>query len=133
VGANAYLHGAVLENHLAGEQKLLSWAGDEEVPASAMVCEGVGDMAALGGHGEHCEFLEGLSICRGGCGKRLWKLGWVAILECGRKGSGCERILGRGKVKGRVLRAEESWATRVGEGGCVNIHGGRNSGSHERE
>ena len=36
---NVYLNRTVLEDHAAGEEELLHWTGNEEIPAGAVICD----------------------------------------------------------------------------------------------
>ena len=80
-GKETNLDGTLLENHPASGHDLLIGASDVEIPSPSMVCEEVGDVAAMQGHGHHCDFLDSIRVCREGdvCqggGQMMVVVGW---------------------------------------------------------
>ena len=60
------LDGTFLENHAASGHDLLVGTTDVKIPGPSMICEEVGNVAAMQGHGHHCDFLDSIRICRKG-------------------------------------------------------------------
>jgi len=91
----AYLDGALLENHASGDHDLLIGPGNVEIPASTVVCEKVGYVTAVEGHGHHCELLN--SIC---------------VLVCGGIVGVGVGVGGRGVCRGRVTMTRPAWISK---------------------
>ena len=115
----ANLNGTVFEDHASGEENLLVRTGNAEVPASALISDCIGDMAVLGGHGHHGELLNCVRISLRGGDVRV-DMTAVVLLKMRRE----EICLGvGGEVEGGGGGMNVTRPARIGEGGCVNIHG----------